>query len=834
MSFILSLALIAMPLLRRRSAALRHWTLATALLCVAVTPALSYVVPSLELHLPEPLQAFGAMTPDSAPEHPAQAAAAPAPSPGNVAAPAAPMEITRGMGAPEAEAGTHEAEPARVMARRGRSAFEWSSLESFLRFLWLAGVLMVFCRVVAGALRLAWIASGARPMTGDVWNRMAWEIARDYGIQRPVRLLWTRQPSLLATWGTFRPEVLLPQESAEWTDERIRVVLSHEFAHIQRKDWLIQMLSETLRAVYWFNPLLWVVCRRLHHESEQSCDDAVIRRGVASTDYAEHLVALARALNGQRPRWAPALRMARASTLDRRFAAMFDPHIDHRGVRRFPVCLTAALFVAITVPLGGLRVTARPIPLFLSPPGAIVSTLPPATTETGLAGAPAPAAVEPPAEQQEPGFEQSPNEGTALERAAGVTVSGRVKGIAPGATGIHVFLEPSGNLSAAPMDTVVPSDGSFEFRKVTSGRYNLRLDPAATVAVPIITVEDKDIAGLELTAPRMVVGRVVVEDGSTLPVQPAPLTTHPGALVTVQARRSTGRMSAVGVRADGTFLLVNLDGEFEIRPSVLPMGYWVKSMTFGETDLTTSKLRIGEEPALSATEIRIVLTTEPPNNAPAGVTVRGSVTGLPENVKLRWVALESTGGAAQGATASAEQRIALTEPAPDGTFTIPHVPPGNYTARVHTPGSPTGAGTAVLVGDREVNGINISVSVPLTPCRFQPNLMQDVAIVEEKLFGVWIWRNVLSFWGGGVRPADRIIKVTFNKDHTYAVDDGFSIFERGTWQLAENRRQLTVSGSSSRFFQGLIAFCDRQVGFDKQVGFDATYRDAEVFTWERQ
>src|SRR5206468_3458320 len=82
-----------------------------------------------------------------------------------------------------------------------------------------------------------------------------------------------------------------------WTDERARIVLSHEIAHIRRGDWLAQMLGEVLRAIHWFNPLVWIVCRRLRQESEHACDDAVLGSGVAAADYASHLLDLARTVN---------------------------------------------------------------------------------------------------------------------------------------------------------------------------------------------------------------------------------------------------------------------------------------------------------------------------------------------------------------------------------------------------------------------------------------------------------------------------------------------------------------------------------------------------------
>ncbi len=106
-------------------------------------------------------------------------------------------------------------------------------------------------------------------------------------------------PSLLVTWGLARPKVILPSSADEWSDDRARVVMSHELAHIRRGDWIVQLSAELLRAFYWFNPLMWIACRRLRLESEHACDDEVMSRGVEGSDYATHLIELARALNQQ-------------------------------------------------------------------------------------------------------------------------------------------------------------------------------------------------------------------------------------------------------------------------------------------------------------------------------------------------------------------------------------------------------------------------------------------------------------------------------------------------------------------------------------------------------
>jgi beta-lactamase regulating signal transducer with metallopeptidase domain len=90
------------------------------------------------------------------------------------------------------------------------------------------------------------------------------------------------------------------------------------------------MAGELLRAVYWFNPLVWIACTRLRQESEHACDDAVLTSGVDATDYATHLLDLARTLNAARRLNVPAPAMARASSLEGRICAMLNDRLDRR------------------------------------------------------------------------------------------------------------------------------------------------------------------------------------------------------------------------------------------------------------------------------------------------------------------------------------------------------------------------------------------------------------------------------------------------------------------------------------------------------------------------
>jgi TonB family protein len=108
------------------------------------------------------------------------------------------------------------------------------------------------------------------------------------------------------------------------------------------------MVAEALRAFHWFNPILWIVCRRLRLESEHACDDEVMRRGVAGTDYATHLVELARSLRQRRQLWLPAAAMARPSSLERRVRAMLIKDVNRRPIKGVTRVLVFALLLLVS------------------------------------------------------------------------------------------------------------------------------------------------------------------------------------------------------------------------------------------------------------------------------------------------------------------------------------------------------------------------------------------------------------------------------------------------------------------------------------------------------
>jgi beta-lactamase regulating signal transducer with metallopeptidase domain len=90
--------------------------------------------------------------------------------------------------------------------------------------------------------------------------------------------------------GLRRPIVLLPEAFQTMS---VRNVLIHELAHLRRRDCHWSLLVRMATAVFFFQPLLWRLSRRLDVTAEEVCDDHVMQLGGNRKNYARRLVEIA-------------------------------------------------------------------------------------------------------------------------------------------------------------------------------------------------------------------------------------------------------------------------------------------------------------------------------------------------------------------------------------------------------------------------------------------------------------------------------------------------------------------------------------------------------------
>jgi beta-lactamase regulating signal transducer with metallopeptidase domain/predicted nucleic acid-binding Zn-ribbon protein len=219
--------------------------------------------------------------------------------------------------------------------------------------LWALGAAVLLARLGVGIWRVRQAIRATRPVVDSDWQ---WHLDRACdrtGCRRAVRLLWSPAIEVPATVGVLRPTILLPARAATWLDDRRRAVLQHEVIHVARFDWPVRMIARVARAIYWFNPLIWWAVRRLDLEQELACDEEVLALGTGASDYACHLLGIARHAVPVPAPAIPALGMARRTHLEERIMTILK-RSTHRRVGTAVLIATAALMAAMVPALAAV------------------------------------------------------------------------------------------------------------------------------------------------------------------------------------------------------------------------------------------------------------------------------------------------------------------------------------------------------------------------------------------------------------------------------------------------------------------------------------------------
>ena len=102
------------------------------------------------------------------------------------------------------------------------------------------------------------------------------------------------QVSVPSTIGIHKPLVILPEKLLrEANREILTSAIGHELVHVQRRDYLLNLLYELIYLPISFHPAAALMRRRINQSRELSCDEMVTSKLLAAEVYARSLVQLA-------------------------------------------------------------------------------------------------------------------------------------------------------------------------------------------------------------------------------------------------------------------------------------------------------------------------------------------------------------------------------------------------------------------------------------------------------------------------------------------------------------------------------------------------------------
>lgn len=288
LSLVAVLALLLVRLLRQRPAAERARLLRSGIAVVLVLPVASLLLPSLNFDVPAYF------------------------------APFIPVQ-----------------DSADLFARFPRIALE------MLAAAYALGATLLLARLAIGLLLLAKWTGQARPIACPQWRA-----AVDGYVAAPVRVLVSDRLSTPLSWGLARPVILIDRDTLTHPTDAA-AILAHEMAHIRRRDWPAVVLARIAVALFWPNPLVWLLERALSQHSEEAADADALA-AVEPMHYASALVACQRRAGAM---LVPANGIATGTGLAQRIQRIINhrPHHSAQPSRWLPILIAGYLVATAAI-----------------------------------------------------------------------------------------------------------------------------------------------------------------------------------------------------------------------------------------------------------------------------------------------------------------------------------------------------------------------------------------------------------------------------------------------------------------------------------------------------
>lgn len=127
---------------------------------------------------------------------------------------------------------------------------------------------------VGGALPLIWLLGAAALLLRSLWRRWRLGRALRFAVREEEGIWCCDALAVPCAVGLFQGRVYipfrLPAEVRRWA-------IRHERTHLRRHDPLLLLLTETVCALHWWDPLIWLAAAVLRENMEMACDELTLR-----------------------------------------------------------------------------------------------------------------------------------------------------------------------------------------------------------------------------------------------------------------------------------------------------------------------------------------------------------------------------------------------------------------------------------------------------------------------------------------------------------------------------------------------------------------------------
>ena len=173
------------------------------------------------------------------------------------------------------------------------SLLSWHWIARLVAAAWFVGVLVLLIRPTLGFAHANQLLHVGRADVPEPVRLLACRIAEAMKVRRVVQVTESTLAQVPCVVGWFRPVIFLPASAVTGLSQaELESILAHEFAHIRRHDYIVNLGQMAIETLLFFHPAVWWVSRCVRREREYCCDDLALQICSDRTIYTDALLAV--------------------------------------------------------------------------------------------------------------------------------------------------------------------------------------------------------------------------------------------------------------------------------------------------------------------------------------------------------------------------------------------------------------------------------------------------------------------------------------------------------------------------------------------------------------
>lgn len=146
-------------------------------------------------------------------------------------------------------------------------------LKNYFMIIWLMGVTMFLLYTIIANFRLFIRVKNSSVKNTEGISSIVSECKSAIKINKDVSVILTTAVSSPSLLGFTKPIILFPQDILKTLNRKeLNHIILHELSHYKTKDNIVSWMVIFVKALHWFNPIIWYGFYKMHEDCEIACD----------------------------------------------------------------------------------------------------------------------------------------------------------------------------------------------------------------------------------------------------------------------------------------------------------------------------------------------------------------------------------------------------------------------------------------------------------------------------------------------------------------------------------------------------------------------------------